>query len=370
MLEVIATSPPQKPWLAVAPGQVLDEAKGGQQWGRNFKLVLGAHTYFQFVVLLANSVDAWVKLYLCLALCKFKTQVKKLNLRSRIKEITFYQRLWKYWSSTSSVKVRPGSYSESHWSCSAAFLTACSPTASSSCLFCCHSSSPLVRFPVTGWVNPLGATSPSTQYVAQSLRCWASVLSVGGTGGPAAGAWGHHMQHQHIARLAAQPGQPPAWLRSYVPGLLLDKEIEKEGKATDELVDNDLIEAIVFWPIESSDPSNCSYPLACFASSTRPTLEHLIFTRIFWNIYFVHGMQRPSISCAWYVDETYWDGTLANLHKLSTFVWFSRAQVLHRSNRNFVIRFLIWNYVHHCQILPAQMDEFSSFKICDRFKIK
>ena len=39
MLEVIATSPPQKPWLAVAPGQVLDEAKGGQQWGSNFKLV-------------------------------------------------------------------------------------------------------------------------------------------------------------------------------------------------------------------------------------------------------------------------------------------------------------------------------------------
>ena len=64
--------------------------------------------------------------------------------------------------------------------------------------------------------------------VAQSLRCWASVLSVGGTGGPASGAWGHHMQHQHIARLAAQPGQPPAWLRSYVPGLLVDKEIEKE----------------------------------------------------------------------------------------------------------------------------------------------
>ena len=88
-------------------------------------------------------------------------------------------------------------------------------------------------------------------------------------------------------------------------------------------------------------PKHCSYPLACFASSTRPTLEHLIFTRIFWNIYFVHGMQRPSISCAWYVDETYWDGTLANLHKLSTFVWFSRAQVLHRSNRNFVIRFLM-----------------------------
>ena len=54
------------------------------------------------------------------------------------------------------------------------------------------------------------------------------------------------MQHQHIARLAAQPGQPPAWLCSYVPCLLLDKEIEKEGKATDELVDNDLIEAIVF----------------------------------------------------------------------------------------------------------------------------
>ena len=140
----------------------------------------------------------------------------------------FYQRLWKYWSSTSSVKVRPGSYSESHWSWSAAFLTACSPTASSSCLFCCHSSSPLVRFPSTDWVNPQGATSPSTQYVAQSLRCWASVLSVGGTGGPAAGAWGHHMQHQHIARLAAQPGQPPAWLCSYVPCLLLDKEIEKE----------------------------------------------------------------------------------------------------------------------------------------------
>ena len=148
MLEVIATSPPQKPWLAVAPGQVLDEAKGGQQWGSNFKLVrLGCtniFSYFQFVVLLANSVDAWVKLYVCLALCKFKTQVNKLNLRSRIKEITFYQRLWKYWSSTSSVKVRPGSYSESHWSCSAAFLTACSPTASSSCLWCfCHSSSPI-----------------------------------------------------------------------------------------------------------------------------------------------------------------------------------------------------------------------------------
>ena len=119
-----------------------------------------------------------------------------------------------------------------------------------------------MRLPVTGWVNPQGATSPSTQCVAQSLRCWASVLSVGGTGGPAAGAWGHHMQHQHIARLAAQPGpgQPPAWLRSYVPCLLLDKEIEKEGKATDELVDTDLIEAIVFWPIESSDPSTAPIP--------------------------------------------------------------------------------------------------------------
>ena len=76
--------------------------------------------------------------------------------------------------------------------------------------------------------SPRGNKSQHTINVAQSLRCWASVLSVGGTGGPASGAWGHHMQHQHIARLAAQPGQPPAWLRSYVPGLLVDKEIEKE----------------------------------------------------------------------------------------------------------------------------------------------
>ena len=144
MLEVIATSPPQKPWLAVAPGQVLDEAKGGQEWGSNFKLVrLGCTHIFSICCFACNFVDAWVNLQLCLALYKFKTQVYKLNLRSWIKDITFYQRLWKYWSSTSSVKVQPGSYSESHWSCSAAFLTACSPTASSSCLFCCHSSSPL-----------------------------------------------------------------------------------------------------------------------------------------------------------------------------------------------------------------------------------
>ena len=126
-------------------------ARPSARWGKRWtavgeQLQIGptrVHTHIFNLLFCLQFCWCLCNLQLCLALCKFKTQVYKLNLRSRIKDITFYQRLWKYWSSTSSVKVQPGSYSESHWSCSAAFLTACSPTASSSCLFCCHSSSPL-----------------------------------------------------------------------------------------------------------------------------------------------------------------------------------------------------------------------------------
>ena len=115
-----------------------------------------------------------------------------------------------------SFKAHPGSYSDSHWSYWGTTSTACTPTAStSSCCCCCWNSWPFLRLPKKSQVWGSGKhvghlMRLNTQCSPQSVGSWVSVLSVGGTGGPGAGAWGHHMQHQHIARLAAPvlPGSP------------------------------------------------------------------------------------------------------------------------------------------------------------------